>query len=48
MSFWQKQHASRLRRYVGTFALEEANEARIALKHDAIRGAGVLDMMKGK
>ncbi len=31
-----------VRTHVQTFALEEANEALIALKHDAIRGAGVL------
>ena len=31
-----------VRTYVRTFPLAEANEALIALKHDAIRGAGVL------
>jgi propanol-preferring alcohol dehydrogenase len=31
-----------VRTHVETFALAEANEALIALKHDAIRGAGVL------
>ncbi|MFI5181021.1 MAG: zinc-dependent alcohol dehydrogenase family protein [Thermoanaerobaculia bacterium] len=32
----------RIRTHVQTFPLEEANEALIALKHDAIKGAGVL------
>ncbi len=31
-----------VRTYVQTFPLAKANEALIALKHDAIRGAGVL------
>jgi propanol-preferring alcohol dehydrogenase len=31
-----------IRTHVQTFRLEEANDALIALKHDAIRGAGVL------
>jgi propanol-preferring alcohol dehydrogenase len=31
-----------IRTHVQTFALKEANDALIALKHDAIRGAGVL------
>ena len=31
-----------LRTHIETFSLEEANDALIALKHDAIRGAGVL------
>jgi len=36
--------AARLRvhTHVQSFALAEANQALIALKHDAIRGAGVL------
>jgi propanol-preferring alcohol dehydrogenase len=34
-----------IRTHVQTFSLEEANEALIALKHDAIRGAGVISMM---
>ena len=38
------REAARLpvRTHVATFPLEEANEALAALKHDAIRGAGVL------
>jgi propanol-preferring alcohol dehydrogenase len=32
----------RIRTHVQTFPLEEANEALLALKHDAIKGAGVL------
>lgn len=34
----------RIRTHVQTFPLEEANEALIALKHDAIKGAGVLTL----
>jgi propanol-preferring alcohol dehydrogenase len=34
--------------YVQTFPLEQANEALIALKNDAIRGAGVLEVWSGK
>jgi hypothetical protein len=32
---------------VQTFSLAEANQALIALKHDAIRGAGVLAIDEG-
>ena len=34
--------AGRVRTHVQAFAFEQANEALIALKHDAIRGAAVL------
>ncbi len=34
----------RIKTHVQTFPLEEANEALIALKHDAIKGAGVLTL----
>lgn len=36
-----------VRTYTQTFPLEQANEALIALKHDAIRGAGVLVVDQG-
>jgi propanol-preferring alcohol dehydrogenase len=36
-----------VRTRIQTFALEQANDALIALKHDAIRGAGVLVMDQG-
>ena len=35
-----------VRTHVQTFPLEQANEALIALKHDAIRGAGVLNVWR--
>ncbi len=34
----------RIRTHIRTFPLEEANEALVALKHDAIKGAGVLTL----
>ncbi len=33
--------------HVQTFGLEAANDALIALKHDAIKGAGVLEISRG-
>jgi len=41
-NFWKRASRIPVRTSVQTFALEQANDALIALKHDAIRGAGVL------
>ena len=40
--FLQEAAQIPVRTHVQTFALEDANEALIALKHDAIKGAAVL------
>jgi alcohol dehydrogenase, propanol-preferring len=42
--FLAEAAACQVRTHVQGFSLEQANEALIALKHDAIRGAGVLQM----
>ena len=45
--FLEEAARAGVRTHVQTFGLEEANDALIALKHDAIKGAGVLVVGEG-